>query len=141
MRGESMKNDIIRIPVRFNLSDPDQAEVVKFLRNMTKNFSTSMSGFIIDSIRFYIENMPADVSKGFSRDYVTKSVFDQVLNERDTQLRLWMYDKLISMMTYSKAATTIEDLKSEKAQELQIKNVDLTNFPDIMEDVTSWSEG
>ena len=136
-----MKSDIVRIPVRFNLSIPEHAEIVKVLRDLNRNYSTSMTGFIIEALGKYIESLPIDPSKP-DKDYITRKDFEEALNERDLKLRLWAYEKLILQSQRSRESDPggipIDfDARSEKEDQ----QVDLSAYPEIMKDISSWSEG
>ena len=132
-----MKSDIIRIPVRFNLSIPEHAEIVRVLRDLNRNYSTSMSGFIIDALKKYIENLPIN-SENTDKTYVTKKDFEEALDERDLKLRLWAYERLLML---SQKKRNLDPDIFQKMDDGEEQTVDLSAYPEIMKDISSWSEG
>ena len=52
-----MRQNVTRVSVRFNLNNPDHAEIVSILKDLNKNFHTSQSAFIIEALTYYIRNV------------------------------------------------------------------------------------
>ena len=63
-----MKQNLFRISVRFNLNNPEHAEIVSILKNLNKNFHTTENAFIIEALTFYIRNMSSDTLTGDGRE-------------------------------------------------------------------------
>ena len=134
-----MKSDIVRIPVRFNLSIPEHAEIVEVLRGLTKDYSISISGLIIEALSKYIDSLPTKSGKP-DKDYITRKDFEEALNERDLKLRLWAYEKLI-LQSQRNTESDPGGIPIDFDMRKKADQVDLSAYPEIMKDISSWSEG
>ncbi len=141
-----MKQNTIRIPVRFNLNNPEHAEIVSILKNLNKNFHTTQNSFMIDALKFYIRNMSEDVltadgaeRKKRSSDYATYEYVDTNIKELKQSLKLFVYERIEA----ANAARPVRDISYETTQsevtEQPDREVDLSKYDTIMNDIDQWT--
>ena len=141
-----MKQNLIRVPVRFNLNNPEHAEIVSILKNLNKNYHTTQNAFIIEALTFYIRNMSSDTltNDGEERagkrakDYATHEYVDTRLKALDQALRLFVYEK---METVTGSPGGIKATTMGPAAETDPnKEVDLSQYDTIMNDIDQWTK-
>ena len=146
-----MKQNLFRISVRFNLNNPEHAEIVSILKNLNKNFHTTENAFIIEALTFYIRNMSSDTLTGDGReaggkratDYATHEYVDTNLKALEQALRLFVYEKLEGIgggvaPRFSENRGTVQAGSQEEKE--ADKDVDLSQFDTIMNDIDQWTK-
>ena len=139
-----MKQNLIRIPVRFNLNKPEHAEIVSILRNLNKNYHTTQNSFIIEALSFYIRNMSSETltNDGAERegkrakDYATHEYVDTRLKALEQALRLFVYEKMDTGGTGMTGGKLTAPAESKDTDE----EVDLTKYDKIMNDLDQWTK-
>ena len=150
-----MKENLFRITVRFNLNNPEHAEIVSILKNLNKNYHTTQNSFIIEALTFYIRNMSSDTLTADGRvpegkrakDYATHEYVDTNLKALEQALRLFVYERMESRSLSGQgiSGSTMPPEVSgmnrtvAKAEDPE-KEVDLTKYDTIMNDIDQWTK-
>ena len=139
-----MKQNLIRIPVRFNLNNPEHAEIVSILKNLNKKYHTTQNAFIIEALTFYIRNMSSDTltedgmetDRKRANDYATHEYVDTRLKALDQALRLFVYEKMETVTGGGTFNVTPGPAERSAAE----KEVDLSQYDTIMNDIDQWTK-
>ena len=139
-----MKQNLIRIPVRFNLNNPEHAEIVSILKDLNKNFHTSQSAFIIEALTYYIRNVSDSTLtnegeerfKERAREFATREYVDNGLRELDRSLRLFVYERLEAGPIIRSSEGS--DPNVNQTEEVTSEGVDLTKCDAVMRSIEQW---
>ena len=141
-----MRQNVTRVSVRFNLNNPDHAEIVSILKDLNKNFHTSQSAFIIEALTYYIRNvsdstLTNDGEERYNerqREFATREYVDARLRELDRSLRLFMYER----MEKGSAGRPDSGGSPDQGQSEKVPStdVDLSGFDAIMNDIDQWTK-
>ncbi len=129
----------VRIPLRLNLDKKEHAEIMAILNDLDKNKYSTKNGFMIDALIYYIRHMGADEftvsgknKQGEAIEYATKSYVDDRLRVYARELKLYFYEHQGGQIT--------RNVLDEKGKPpVEDKDVDLTQFPEIMKDINNWT--
>ena len=143
-----MSQDLLRIPIRFNLEIPEHARLVSTLRGLNKNKYSSMSGFIIEALSYYVKvlsNDPdagKDFKPGSNHSFVTKQDLDFRLDVFEKEITLSLYEKILPLISggTSNSNPIPVEKEEEKQDEPVEETVDIGLDPDIMSSISSWIE-
>ena len=143
-------DDIMRLTLRLNQRIPEHARIISVLKDLNKDYHTTLNGFVIEALSFYIENISLDtitnagkaMAKNEARHLVTESALEKRLDQYDQALKRWLLDCFVSFSAganrFPSPVSTTHSFPGEG--DTAPKEYDLTNYPDIMKDVNAWSE-
>ncbi len=144
------QTDLVRVPVRFNLKNPEHAKILQILNDLNKTYHTSKSAFIIEAIEYYIKKSPEDsitnagkaAADARAREFVTGAEVDEKIEMYDKTLKSWLFDWQNSISQgVTRSSPAILPLSFQAGEDKSPDNeVDLTKYPDIMQDINAWSE-
>ena len=141
-----MRQNVTRVSVRFNLNNPDHAEIVSILKDLNKNFHTSQSAFIIEALTYYIRNvsdstLTNDGEERYNerqREFATREYVDARLRELDRSLRLFVYERMETGSAVRPDSGGSQD--QDASEKVPSTDVDLSGFDAIMNDIDQWTK-
>ena len=142
--------DIMRITLRFNQKIPEQARIIGILKDLNKEYHTTMTSFVIEAITYYIDNIPAEAITNAGKaaaekrdaELMTRGDVENRLDLYDQALKRWLLESFIPTLLGGIMRPSLVSgspsfpREGQKPQE----KVDLTEYPEIMKDVLAWSE-
>ena len=139
-----MSQNLFRITVRFNLKDPEHAEIVKVLKDLNRSKYTTMTAFAIDAIKYYIRALSDDTLTNAgkrelelrSSDLVTNKDLEHRLAAYDKDIRLFIYETVLGSKAVPSIITPQETIKPTDPPESD--EIDLTRCDSIMKDMNHW---
>ena len=142
--------DIMRLTIRFNQRIPEQARIIGILKDLNKEYHTTMNGFIIEAITYYINNIPDETvtnagkaaAEKRSEQYVTRGDVEKRIDQYDQALKRWLLDSFAPLLIGGnlRPSPVSGSLSFPGEGQTPPKSVDLTEYPDIMKDILAWSE-
>ena len=137
-------NDRYTYCLRLNLKNPRHAEIVKRLGSLNTKVFKSRSEFLVRAVEHYIACMDSgDMEVPERETYVTVDRLEERLDQMEKDIRLRLYEDMLRILA---AGTSVpgrsvnEILKiSDGVSAAGSKEVDLTQFSDIMRDIESFS--
>ena len=142
--------DIMRLTIRFNQRIPEQARIIGILKDLNKEYHTTMNGFVIEAITYYINNIPAETvtnsgkaaAEKRSTQYVTRGDVEARLDQYDQALKRWLLDSLIPLLLGGtvRPSPVSQPLSFPGEGQAPQNKKDLTEYPEIMRDILAWSE-
>ncbi len=140
----------MRVSLRLNQKIPEHARIISVLKDLNKKYHTTLNSFVIEALSFYIENVSnekitnsgkAKASKN-SGKIVTEDILEERLDLYDQALKRWLLDCFVS---FSAGANRFPSPVSSahsfpREGDTAPKEIDLTDYPEIMKDITAWSE-
>ena len=152
MRGDDMdrSKDIMRLTFRLNQRVPEQARIIRILKDLNSEYHTTMTSFIIEAITFYIDNIPDHLvtnagkasSENQRKSFVTEEALEKRLDQYDQALKRWLLDCFVSFSAgANRIPSPVSNAHSFPGEEdTAPKEYDLTDYPDIMKDINAWGE-
>lgn len=137
-------NDRYTYCLRLNLKNPRHAEIVKRLGSLNTKVFKSRSEFLVRAVEHYIACMDSgDMEVPQRETYVTVDRMEERLDQMEKEIRLRLYEDMLRILAAGAsvpARTVGESFKiSDGASTAGSKEVDLTQFSDIMRDIESFS--
>lgn len=142
--------DVVRISVRLNQRVPEHAKIIGILEDLNKNYHTTKSGFIIEAISFYIQNISDEkltnsgkrIADEKNKHLITEDHLEKRIDQYDQSLKRWLLDSFIPLLRGANVAPSpvFSQLSFPGEGEPAPKEVDLTAYPEIMKDIAAWSE-
>ncbi len=143
-------NDLMRVSLRLNQRIPQHARIIGVLKNLNKNYHTTLNSFIIEALSFYIENVSNEAFSNSakptasmdSKQVVTTDILEKRLDQYDQDLKQWLLGCFVSYSSGAmKPPSPISSATSYKGEgDTAPTEYDLTTYPDIMKNITAWSE-
>lgn len=142
-------DDIMRLTLRLNQRIPAHARIISVLKDLNKDYHTTLNGFVIEALTYYIENISLDtvtnagkaMASNEARQLVTESALEKRLDQYDQALKRWLLDCLMSFSGANRFPSPFSTTQtSSREGDSAPKEYDLTDYPDIMKDITAWSE-
>lgn len=142
--------DLMRVSLRLNQKIPEHARIISVLKDLNKKYHTTLNSFVIEALSFYIENVSnekitnsgkAKASKN-SGKIVTEDILEERLDLYDQALKRWLLDCFVSFSAgANRFPSPVSSAHSFPGEgDIAPKEYDLTDYPDIMKDITAWSE-
>ena len=142
--------DLMRVSLRLNQKIPEHARIISVLKDLNKKYHTTLNSFVIEALSFYIENVSnekitnsgkAKASKN-SGKIVTEDILEERLDLYDQALKRWLLDCFVSFSAgANRFPSPVSSAHSFPGEgNTAPKELDLTEYPDIMKDVNAWSE-
>ena len=140
----------MRVSLRLNQKIPEHARIISVLKDLNKKYHTTLNSFVIEALSFYIENVSnekitnsgkAKASKN-SGKVVTEDILEERLDLYDQALKRWLLDCFVSFSAgANRFPSPVSSTHSFPGEgDAAPKELDLTDYPDIMKDVNAWSE-
>ena len=140
----------MRVSLRLNQKIPEHARIISVLKDLNKKYHTTLNSFVIEALSFYIENVSnekitnsgkAKASKN-SGKIVTEDILEERLDLYDQALKRWLLDCFVSFSAgANRFPSPVSSAQSFPGEgNTAPKELDLTDYPDIMKDVNAWSE-
>ena len=140
-----MSQNIFRIPVRFNLNNPEHSRIVAVLQGLHETRNITKSSFIIEALSYYIAFLSSNSSEGrdllpgMGDGLVTKKDLETRLSVFQKEVRLYMLETILPVITSGQGVgSSFDDENAEKGSKQPSGPIDISNDPDIMESVNSW---
>ena len=139
-----MSQDIYRVPIRFNLKNPEHSKIVGVLQNLEETKNSTKSGFIIEALSYYIKlisNSPLagkGLLNGESGALVTKQDLEIRLSFFQKEMKLYLLEKILPMI--STGVSPAEILDDENEDKKPSGPIDISQDPDIMSSISSWMD-
>jgi hypothetical protein len=142
--------DLMMVSLRLNQKIPEHARIISVLKDLNKKYHTTLNSFVIEALSFYIENVSnekitnlgkAKASKN-SGKIVTEDFLEERLDLYDQALKRWLLDCFVSFsVVANRFPSPVSSAHSFPGEgNTTPKEYDLTDYPDIMKDITAWSE-
>ena len=150
MRGDKMNSkDLMRVSLRLNQRIPEHARIIGVLKDLNKKYHTTLNSFVIKALSFYIENVSNETitnsgqalaSKNSGR-IITEDILEERLDLYDQALKRWLLDCFVSFSGVNRFPSPVFNTHTSLGEgDSAPKEYDLTDYPDIMKDITAWSE-
>ena len=100
-----MSQNIFRIPVRFNLNNPEHSRIVAVLQGLHETRNITKSSFIIEALSYYIAFLSSNSSEGrdllpgMGDGLVTKKDLETRLSVFQKEVRLYMLETILPVIT------------------------------------------
>ena len=140
-----MGQDLFRIPVRFDLKNPEHARIVSFLREVSKPKGSTMSGFIIEALSYYIKVISKNGTSGkVSRpgegdELLTRHDLERRLKDYENEIKGYLMDTILPLI--SGRRVRIENhVDDDTSDTVYTEKADIASDPDIMSSINSWIE-
>ena len=140
----------MRVSLRLNQKIPEHARIISVLKDLNKKYHTTLNSFVIEALSFYIENVSNEKITNSGKAKASKNsgkvVTDDILEERldlyDQALKRWLLDCFVSFSAgANRFPSPVSSAHSFPGEgNTAPKELDLTEYPDIMKDVNAWSE-
>ena len=123
----------MRVSLRLNQKIPEHARIISVLKDLNKKYHTTLNSFVIEALSFYIKN---------SGRVVTEDILEERLDLYDQALKRWLLDCFVSFSAgANRFPSPVSSAHSFPGEgNTAPKELDLTEYPDIMKDVNAWSE-
>ena len=141
-----MSQDLFRVPVRFNLNNPEHARIVSYLRDVGKEKGSTMSGFIIGALSYYIKILSSSKVAGKDMrplegiELITRLDLETRLDQFEKEMRLYLFENFLPLVTGREAANAPPSQEENGNGETESEPQDISTDPDIMNSISSWIE-
>ena len=138
-----MINDCYIYNFRLNLKNPRHAEIAKRLGTLNKKVFKSKSEFLIRAVEHYIACMDSgDMSVPDKSGFITEDEFEERLEQVKKDIRIELYEDMLRILAGGTVVVNNAGMVPAQAGQgagEQSKELDLTQFGDIMRDIENWS--
>ena len=141
-----MGQNLFRVPVRFDLNNPEHSRIVSFLREVGKEKGSSMTGFIIEALSYYIKILSKNplAGKGMTQtegiELITRLDLEERLDRLEKEIRLYLYETFLPLATGGELPRGAPADESVTNNENTTDTGDISSDPDIMKSISSWIE-
>lgn len=141
-----MGQNLFRVPVRFDLNNPEHSRIVSYLREVGKEKGSSMTGFIIKALSYYIKILSKNplAGKGMkpaeSIELITRLDMEDRFDRFEKEMRLYLFETFLPLVTGREPPRGTPPDEAEGNNENMPDVGDISSDPDIMKSISSWIE-
>ena len=150
-------SNVVKYTLRLNWKKEDERKIISFLNNLYKDIYPTKASYIKDAIKYHINHIMEEEildakhlkEKGDESPFITREEYEKDKKDFQNSVQCSIYENILKVISSTFLLNNNMGNSQEKGQtwsqgsqhqELNNVEVDLTQYEDIMRDISAWAD-